>query len=134
MACAGAWSNASCASASKLGTPNAAIRAPQANALELWFTDWEFKGVPWEHPELYEKWSPSNFVQNVKTPMLVVEGALDFRVADGQAFQIFTALQRRGVPSELLYFPDEGHWVLKPQNSQLWYKTVLAWLDQHLSP
>ena len=101
---------------------------------ELWFTDWEFRGVPWEHPELYEKWSPSNFVQNVKTPMLVVEGALDFRVADGQAFQIFTALQRRGVPSELLYFPDEGHWVLKPQNSQLWYKTVLAWLDQHLSP
>ncbi|PYV27312.1 MAG: hypothetical protein DMG24_04895 [Acidobacteria bacterium] len=90
--------------------------------------------MPWAHPELYETWSPSNFAQTVKTPMLVVEGALDFRVADGQPFQIFTALQSRGVPSELLYFPDEGHWVLKPQNSQLWYKTVLAWLDQHLSP
>ena len=101
---------------------------------ELWFPEWEFKGVPWEHPQLYEKWSPSNFVASVKTPMLIVEGNLDFRVPDGQAFQIFTALQRRGVPSELLYFPDEGHWVLKPQNSRLWYKTVLGWLDQYLRP
>ncbi|HYT32486.1 MAG TPA: S9 family peptidase, partial [Thermoanaerobaculia bacterium] len=101
---------------------------------ELWFPEWEFKGLPWEHPQLYEKWSPSNFVASVKTPMLIVEGNLDFRVPDGQAFQIFTALQRRGVPSELLYFPDEGHWVLKPQNSRLWYKTVLGWLDQYLKP
>ena len=101
---------------------------------ELWFDEWENKGVPWEKPELYEKWSPSNFVQNFKTPMLVVEGAGDFRVPDGQAFQLFSALQRRGVPSRLLYFPDEGHWVLKPQNSQLWYKTVLGWLDQYLKP
>jgi dipeptidyl aminopeptidase/acylaminoacyl peptidase len=64
--------------------------------------------------------------------MLIVEGELDFRVPNGQAFQIFTALQRRGVPSKLVYFPDEGHWVLKPQNSGLWYKTVLGWLDEYL--
>ncbi|HZP02581.1 MAG TPA: S9 family peptidase [Terriglobia bacterium] len=103
---------------------------------ELWFDEWEFKGLPWEKEgaALREKWSPSNFVQNIKTPMLVVEGAKDFRVPEGQAFQLFTALQRRGVPSRLLYFPDEGHWVLKPLNSQLWYKTVLGWLDQYLKP
>src|SRR5439155_11609756 len=101
---------------------------------ELWFPEWEFKGVPWEHPQLYEKWSPSNFVEKLNTPMLIVEGNLDYRVPDGQALQIFTTLQRRGVPSELLYFPDEGHWVLKPQNSRLWHKTVLGWLDQYLKP
>jgi dipeptidyl aminopeptidase/acylaminoacyl peptidase len=101
---------------------------------ELWFDEWEFKGPPWEKvgAELHEKSSPSNFVQNIQTPMLVVEGELDYRVPVGQAFQLFTALQRRGVPSRLLYFPDEGHWVLKPQNSQLWYKTVLGWLDKYL--
>ncbi len=101
---------------------------------ELWFPEWEFNGVPWERPELYDKWSPSNFVRNIRIPMLFVEGELDFRVPTGQVLQIFTALQRRGVPSKLLYFPDEGHWVLKPQNSQLWYKTVLTWLDQYLKP
>jgi len=101
---------------------------------ELWFDEWEFKGPPWEKrgAELRERSSPSNFVQNIQTPMLVVEGELDYRVPVGQAFQLFTALQRRGVPSRLLYFPDEGHWVLKPQNSQLWYKTVLGWLDKYL--
>ena len=99
---------------------------------ELWFPEWEFKGTPWSKPELYEKWSPSKFVQNVQTPMLLVEGELDFRVPTGQVLQLFTALQRRGVPSKLLYFPDEGHWVNKPMNSQLWYKTVLAWLDGYL--
>lgn len=103
---------------------------------ELWFDEWEFKGLPWETAPAArrEKWSPSNFVQNIRTPMLLVEGELDFRVPDGQAFQLFTALQRRGVPSKLLYFPDEGHWVLKPQNSQVWYKTVLGWLDGYLKP
>jgi dipeptidyl aminopeptidase/acylaminoacyl peptidase len=101
---------------------------------EVWFAEWEFKGTPWEKPELYEKWSPSNFVQNIQTPMLIIQGELDFRVPSGQAIQLFTALQRRGVPSKLLYFPEQGHWVLKPQNSQLWYKTVLEWLDQHLQP
>ncbi len=100
---------------------------------ELWFDEWEFKGVPWskESMTLRQKWSPSNYVQDVKTPMLLVEGARDFRVPEGQAFQLFSALQRRGIESKLLYFPDEGHWVLKPQNSQLWYKTVLDWLDAH---
>ena len=66
--------------------------------------------------------------------MLVVEGELDFRVPNGQAFQLFSALERRGVPSKMLYFPDEGHWVNKPQNSQLWYNTVLGWLDEYLKP
>ena len=83
---------------------------------------------------MYEKWSPSNFAENIQTPMLLVQGARDFRVPDGQAFQLFSVLQRRGVPSRLLYFPDEGHWVLKPQDSRLWYQTVLGWLDQHLQP
>ena len=90
------------------------------------------RGAVGKESTLYEKWSPSNFVQKIKTPMLIVEGELDYRVPVGQAFQLFTALQRRGVPSKLLYFPDEGHWVMKPQNSQLWYKTVLGWLDEHV--
>jgi dipeptidyl aminopeptidase/acylaminoacyl peptidase len=100
---------------------------------EVWFDEWEFKGLPWEKEAaaLRLKWSPSSYVQNIKTPMLLVHGAKDFRVPEGQGFQLFTALQRRGIPSKLLYFPDEGHWVLKPQNSQLWYKTVLGWLDDH---
>jgi len=101
---------------------------------EVWFDEWEHQGPPWERPEAYEKSSPSNYVQDIQTPMLLVQGSLDFRVPDGQAFQLFTALKRRGVPSRLLYFPNEGHWVLKPQNSQLWYKTVLGWLDQYLKP
>ncbi len=109
-------------------------RSSAGETEELWFDEWEFKGLPWEKESraLREKWSPSNYVQNIKTPMLLVEGAKDFRVPEGQAFQLFSALQRRGVPSKLLYFPDEGHWVLKPQNSQLWYKTVLGWLDDHV--
>jgi dipeptidyl aminopeptidase/acylaminoacyl peptidase len=103
---------------------------------ELWFDEWEFKGPIWnkEAAALREKWSPSNFVQNIQTPMLVIEGEQDFRVPNGQAFQLFTALQRRSIPSKLLYFPNECHWVQKPQDSQLWYKTVLAWLDYYLNP
>ena len=99
---------------------------------EIWFDEWEHQGPPWTKREAYEKSSPSNYVQNIQTPMLLVQGALDYRVPDGQAIQLFTALQRRGVPSRLLYFPDEGHWVLKPQNSQLWFKTVLEWLDKYV--
>lgn len=101
---------------------------------ELWFPEWELKGVPWDFPPLYQKWSASNSVQNIRTPMLIVEGGRDYRVPEGQALQLFTALQRRGVPSRLLYFPDEGHWVMKPQNSRLWYQTVLGWLDRYLQP
>lgn len=101
---------------------------------ELWFPEWEFRGVPWDRPELYEKWSPHLSARNFKTPTLVVHGELDYRVPIGEGLQLFTTLQRRGVPSKLLYFPDEGHWVSKPQNSELWYRTVLDWLDQWLKP
>ena len=110
------------------------LRSMYGSTEELWFPEWEFGGVPWEKPDLYEKWSPSNFVQRVRTPLLLIHGEKDYRVPINQVFQFFTALQRRGVPSRLLYYPDEGHWVLKPQNSQLWYKTVLDWLDQYLQP
>jgi Dipeptidyl aminopeptidases/acylaminoacyl-peptidases len=101
---------------------------------ELWFPEWEFNGNPWDNPELYQKWSPDNFVKNFKTPTLVTHGELDFRVPINQGLELFTALQRRGVPSKMLYFPDEGHWVLKPQNSKLWYQTVGDWFDQYLKP
>ena len=97
---------------------------------ELWFNTWEFKGTPWTNPELYKKWSPSSYVENFKTPMLVVHGQLDYRLDVSEGFQLFTALQLKKVPSKMLYFPDEGHWVLKPQNSQLWWKTVQDWVDQ----
>jgi dipeptidyl aminopeptidase/acylaminoacyl peptidase len=99
---------------------------------ELWFPEWEFAGTPWDNPELYEKWSPHRFVKNFKTPTLIVHGELDYRVPVGEGFQLFTALQRRGIPSRLLYFPDEGHWVLKPQNSKLWHEQVLGWFDEYL--
>ena len=99
---------------------------------EQWFTDWEFGGNPWDHPELYQRWSPHRFAKNFKTPTLVTHGELDFRVPIGEGMQLFTVLQRRNVPSKFLYFPDEGHWILKPQNSKLWYQTVGDWFDQWL--
>jgi dipeptidyl aminopeptidase/acylaminoacyl peptidase len=101
---------------------------------ELWFVEWEFKGTPWTNPDMYAKWSPSLYVKNFKTPTLVVHGELDYRVPVGEGLQLFTALQRQGVDSKLLYYPDEGHWVLKPQNSELWYNTVLGWFDNYLKP
>ncbi len=101
---------------------------------ELWFQEWEFKGAPWDANSTYKKWSPHLFAKNFKTPTLVVHGELDYRVPIGEGLQLFSTLQRRGIPSKLLYFPDEGHWVLKPQNSELWYKTVLDWFDQYLKP
>jgi dipeptidyl aminopeptidase/acylaminoacyl peptidase len=97
---------------------------------ELWFNEWEFKGTPYTNREMYEKWSPNNAAKNFKTPTLVVHGQLDYRLDVSEGLQLFTTLQREGVPSKMLYFPDEGHWVLKPQNSQLWYKTVNDWVDQ----
>ncbi len=97
---------------------------------ELWFPEWEFKGTPWTNRAGYDKVSPHLFAQNFKTPTLVVHGQLDYRLDVSQGFDLFTTLQRLKVPSEMLYFPDEGHWVLKPQNSQLWYKTVGDWVDQ----
>jgi dipeptidyl aminopeptidase/acylaminoacyl peptidase len=99
---------------------------------ELWFTDWEFKGTPWTNPAMYARWSPNKFVKNFKTPILIIHSELDYRVPFGEGLQLFTAAQRMGVDSKLLVFPDEGHWVLKPQNSQLWYHTVLDWLDKYL--
>ncbi len=107
-------------------------RSMYAETEELWFDEWEHHGTPWEKREAYEKSSTSNHVQNIQTPMLIVHGELDYRVPVGQGIQLFQSLQRRGIPSRFLYFPDEGHWVLKPQNSQLWYKTVLDWLDKYL--
>ena len=97
---------------------------------ELWFNEWEFKGTPYNNRALYEKWSPHQYASNFKTPTLVVHGQRDYRLDVSQGFDLFTTLQRLGVPSKMLYFPDEGHWVLKPQNSQLWYKTVNDWVDQ----
>jgi dipeptidyl aminopeptidase/acylaminoacyl peptidase len=97
---------------------------------ELWFPEWEHGGPPWEHPEAFVKHNPIDHVKNWKTPTLVIHGALDYRVVETQGMSTFTALQRRGIPSKLLYFPDENHWVLKPQNSILWHDTVLGWIDQ----
>jgi dipeptidyl aminopeptidase/acylaminoacyl peptidase len=103
---------------------------------ELWFNEWEFKGKPWDYygkPDAenpYRKWSPALSARNFKTPTLVVHGQLDYRLDVSEGFQLFTTLQRLKVPSKMLYFPDEGHWVLKPQNSRLWYKTVNDWVDQ----
>jgi dipeptidyl aminopeptidase/acylaminoacyl peptidase len=96
---------------------------------ELWFPIWEMGGTPWDKPEDYAKWSPSRYVKDFHTPTLVVHGEQDYRVPYTQGLQLFTALQVLKVPSKLLVFPDEGHWVLKPQNSLLWYKTVIDWID-----
>jgi len=101
---------------------------------ELWFPEWEFKGTPWSNPALYSRWSPNKFVQNFNTPILIIHSELDYRVPLGEGMQLFTAVQRKGIDSKFLTFPDEGHWVLKPQNSSLWYHTVLDWLDKYLQP
>jgi dipeptidyl aminopeptidase/acylaminoacyl peptidase len=98
---------------------------------ELWFPEWEFGGPPWQNRELYEKWSPHKYIHNAETPMLIIHGANDFRVVEEQAFQLFTSLQRLGVESKFLYFPDETHFVTKPQNSVLWWKTVFNWFEEH---
>jgi dipeptidyl aminopeptidase/acylaminoacyl peptidase len=97
---------------------------------ELWFNDWEFKGTPYDNRAMYQKWSPHQYAKNFKTPTLVVHGQRDYRLDVSEGFQLFTTLQMEGVPSKMLYFPDEGHWVLKPQNSRLWYQTVNGWVDQ----
>ncbi|MGA8669032.1 MAG: S9 family peptidase [Terracidiphilus sp.] len=103
---------------------------------EDWFNIWEFRGAPWDYygkPDAenpFRKWSPSLYAKNFKTPTLVIHGQLDYRLDVSEGFQLFDTLQLRKVPSKMLYFPDEGHWVLKPQNSRLWYKTVNDWVDQ----
>jgi len=108
------------------------LRSKYGSTDELWFPEWELKGTPWTNPELYAKFSPSFYVQNFKTPCLVIHGQNDFRVTVEQGFQMFTALQRMGVRSKLLYFPDETHFVSKPQNAELWWKTVHEWLAEYL--
>jgi dipeptidyl aminopeptidase/acylaminoacyl peptidase len=95
-------------------------------------SEWEFKGTPWQRPELYDKFSPSRYVAQWQTPMLVIHGANDFRLVDAEGIATFTALQRRGIPSQFLYFPDENHWVQKPKNSIVWHDSILAWLDKWL--
>jgi dipeptidyl aminopeptidase/acylaminoacyl peptidase len=103
---------------------------------ELWFNEWEFKGKPWDYygkPDSenpYRKWAPMLSTKNFKTPTLVIHNQLDYRLDVSEGYQLFDTLQRLHVPSKMLYFPDEGHWVLKPQNSQLWWKTVNDWVDE----
>jgi dipeptidyl aminopeptidase/acylaminoacyl peptidase len=121
---------------------------------ELWFNEWEFRragdypegtragqpGQPWRYAGLpadqdpFRKWSPMLHIQDAKTPTLVIHSQRDYRLDVSEGYQLFTALQRLGVPSEMLYFPDEGHWVLKPQNAELWNKTVSDWCDKWTKP
>ncbi len=112
------------------------LEAEQGGTEEQWFTDWEFGG-PSSNPaamaEQYRKYSPHLFVKNFKTPMLVITGELDYRIPYSESLSLFTALQRQNVESRLLVFPDEGHWVLKPQNSQLWWNEMHKWLGGHLN-
>ncbi|HVK73718.1 MAG TPA: S9 family peptidase [Kofleriaceae bacterium] len=97
---------------------------------ELWFPEWEHGGVPWEHPDGYTKQNPIDLIKNWKTPMLVIHGGNDFRVVDTQGMSTFTALQRKGIPSRFLHFPEENHWVLRPLESKVWHDEVLAWIDR----
>ena len=111
-------------------------RSMYGSTEELWFPEWEFGGTPYENPELYEKWSPSTYAANYakfKTPMLIIHGQRDFRVPVTQSFQLFTALQRYNVPSRLVYFPDETHFVTKPQNAKLWWTQVFGWFEKWIN-
>ncbi|MFC1563312.1 prolyl oligopeptidase family serine peptidase [candidate division KSB1 bacterium] len=99
---------------------------------EVWFPEWEMKGTPYSNEKMYEKWSPHNYVKNFKTPMLIIHSELDYRVPLSEGLQVFTALQKMGVPSKLLYFPDEGHFISRPLNSELWHKTIYEWLAEYL--
>ena len=99
---------------------------------ELWFPEWEFGGTPWESPELYDRWNPAASVAEWDTPMLVIHGGADYRVPLEQGLAAFTALRRKGVPARLLYFPDEGHWVLQPANALVWWNTIYEWLGEWL--
>jgi dipeptidyl aminopeptidase/acylaminoacyl peptidase len=105
------------------------LRTEATETEELWFPIWEFGGMPWDNPEMYARWSPSLFAKEFHTPTLVIHGELDFRVPYGQGLQLFTALQLQKTPSRLIVFPDEGHWILKPQNTVFWYKNFIDWID-----
>ncbi|MBM3752991.1 MAG: S9 family peptidase [Acidobacteria bacterium] len=106
------------------------LRSMAGETEELWFPMWEFRGMPWDNAESYAKWSPSHYVSEFQTPTLVIHGDLDYRVPVGQGLQLYTALQMKKVPSKLLLFPDEGHWILKPQNSAVWHKHFLDWITE----
>lgn len=108
------------------------LRSMYGSTEELWFPEWEFLGTPWTNPEQYARWSPSYYVKNFKTPCLVIHSANDFRVPLEQGLQLFTSLQRMGVPSRFLYFPDEDHFIQKPLNAELWWKTIHQWLATYL--
>lgn len=101
---------------------------------EIWFVNWEFKGMPWENPVNYNRWSPHKFAKNFNTPTLVTAGELDYRVPVDQSLQLYTTLQLKGVDSKLVIFPDEGHWILKPQNSEFWHAQVFDWFKKYLRP
>ncbi len=107
-------------------------RAAYFETEELWFPEWDHMGTPWDNPQGYEKHNPANFIKNWKTPTFVIHGGQDFRVVETQGIGNFNVLQRRGIPSQFLYFPDENHWVLKPANSILWHDAVIGWLDRWL--
>ncbi|MBA4316983.1 MAG: S9 family peptidase [Flavobacterium sp.] len=98
---------------------------------EIWFSDWEYGGAYWNNKTDYDKFSPNRFVKNFKTPMLIVHGGQDFRIPETQAMELFTALQLMKVESKLLYFPDETHFVTKPQNARLWWGTIFDWYEKH---
>ncbi len=106
-------------------------RSAYLDTEELWFPEWEHGGTPWDKPEGYAKHEPFDLIKNWKTPTLVVHGGQDFRVVETEGMATFTALQRKGIPSRFLYFPDENHWVLKPQNSKLWHDEVFSWIDRY---
>lgn len=99
---------------------------------ELWFSEWENGGTPYDNAKGYERFNPVNHVKDWRVPMLVIHSQQDFRIPVEQGIAAFTALQRQGIESKFLYFPDENHWVLKPQNSILWHDTVNDWLKQHI--
>ena len=101
---------------------------------ELWFTEWENGGTPYDNPRAYQQFNPANHVRNWRDPMLVIQGDRDFRIPTAQSLSTFTALQRRGIESRLVVFPDENHWVLKPANSRQWHTEVFGWLDKYLKP
>jgi dipeptidyl aminopeptidase/acylaminoacyl peptidase len=101
---------------------------------EIWFDEWEHGGPPWKNRESYEKFSPHRYAKNFKTPMLIIHNDRDFRVPVDQGLQLFNTLQRMGIASKMINFPDEGHWVLKPANSAYWHREVFAWLKKYAPP
>lgn len=109
-------------------------RAMGYSTEELWFDEWEHGGTFYAAPEAFERFNPADYVRHWKKPMLVVQGGRDYRIPETQGIGAFTALQRQGIESRFLYFPDENHWVLKPQNSVQWHREVLNWLDRWTKP